>query len=137
MEVANNLTGYTIINIRAHSGNSKLMVTLDSSLAAEVFALRGERCEACRSERDLRPIQVRFPKRGGRSALDCVVECETCITRRLDVKGRPDRDDWYIPFGRWKDHRISECPRKYLGWLRKQEWLREPLRRKITKYLLK
>lgn len=107
------------------------MVTLE----AEVFTLRGKRCETCHSEQDLRALQVRFPKRGGRSPSDFRVKCETCITRRLDANGRQDRDDWYIPFGKWKDYRISECPTGYLTWLSTQEWLREPLRKRIRKYL--
>ena len=137
MEVVNNLTGYTIVNIRAHSGNSKLIVTSESALRREVFALRGERCEECGSQQDLEACQVRKATHGRINPEDFVVRCEVCKTRRLDPKGRLDRDDWYIPFGQWKDHRISECPTEYLNWLRKQDWLREPLRRRITKYLLK
>ena len=69
------------------------MVTLNSSLEAEVFALRGSRCETCRSEKELLPVQVRFRKGGGIGPLDFIVKCETCLTRREDNHARRDRDE--------------------------------------------
>ncbi|KKK50596.1 hypothetical protein LCGC14_3123430 [marine sediment metagenome] len=132
MEVANNVTGHTIKEISAHSGNSKLIVTSKDSLKTAVFELRGAECEKCGSEEDLELYQVRTTKWGTITPADYVVKCEVCATKRADADAQYDRDDWFVPFGKWKDYRISECPTGYLDWLRKQDWLRDPLRKRIN-----
>jgi len=40
-----------------------------------------------------------------------------------------------IPFGKYKDRAISECPIEYLDWLIGQDWLRDDLKEDIQDYL--
>jgi hypothetical protein len=40
-----------------------------------------------------------------------------------------------MPFGKHKGTPLNEVPRRYLLWLKRQEWLNEPLRSEVYRVL--
>lgn len=43
--------------------------------------------------------------------------------------------NYKMPFGKFKDRSLEECPLKYLDWLIGQAWLKDPTKEMIEAYL--